>query len=694
MRNWKGFLSRTILGVATFALAAATVLADPVVAPSQAFGNPQPIPERYVVVFKDTVANPPNKAVNLMRGSHGELHFTYSHAIKGFAATIPAAAYQAIRMNPNVDYIEQDFTVSLRATQDNATWGLDRIDQRFLPLDGKYRHEFTGADTYAFIIDTGIRADHAEFAGRVEAGFTAIAEGGTDDCNGHGTHVAGTVGGTVYGVAKEVTLIPVRVLDCNGSGTLSGVIAGVDWVAGQSGKRPAVANMSLGGGASSSLDGAVANAHDAGVTMVVAAGNDNADACSYSPAREPSAITVGSTTSADERSGFSNYGSCVNVFAPGSRITSAYHTGTSATAVMSGTSMASPHVAGVAALLLEQAPAASPDEVRAAILDSATQDIVTASLSAANDLLYSLVSLAAAAPSEPSVTTGAVSNISDTSAAASGEVSDSGSATVTDRGVCYGVSSEDSGNWACLSSGQGLGDFTISLSNLDPGTDYGFQAFATNSVGTALGGVRTFTTLSADLEAPRITAFSVTDTSGGPWTRADVDWTVTDDVALARLELELLDGDRTVASESITVSGVTASGSTSLRNRGAAQAVRLTVSDAAGHVTTETKPLAVDEEPIVDEEPVNDDDPPPSDGFVLSGQGYKIKGAWTADLSWSGSEAQGFRILRNGTHIATVEGGSSYTDATSFKGGGSLVYQVCESATDPEVCSNELTVDF
>jgi aqualysin 1 len=199
----------------------AGVMAQPVDLPAQAFGESQPIPGRYIVVFKDSVQNPAAEAANVMRGRGGQIHFTYSHAIKGFAATIPDAAYQAIRMNPNVEYIEQDQTVSLSATttQSNATWGLDRIDQRDLPLSNTYMYDATGAGVYAYIIDTGIRASHSEFGGRVIAGYTAISDNrGTSDCNGHGTHVAGTVGGATWGVAKAVPLVPVRVLDCRGSG--------------------------------------------------------------------------------------------------------------------------------------------------------------------------------------------------------------------------------------------------------------------------------------------------------------------------------------------------------------------------------------------------------------------------------------------------------------------------------------------
>ncbi|UUZ64371.1 S8 family peptidase [Polaromonas sp. P1-6] len=335
------------------------------------------------MVFKDSVSNPAAEAANLMRGRGGQLHHTYSSALKGFAASLPDAALQGIRNNPNVDYIEQDQTVSLNETQlpvtqtqFNATWGLDRIDQTDRPLDTQYHYNYTDAGVNAFIIDTGIRATHTDFQGRVQSGYTAINDGNdTTDCNGHGTHVAGTVGGLTWGVAKGVALIPVRVLDCSGSGTWAGVISGIDWVVAHKKENttvPAVANMSLGGGASQSVDTAVANAVNNGVTVVVAAGNSSADACKSSPARAPSAITVGATTSSDKRAFYSNYGKCLDLFAPGSGITSASISSNDASTIKSGTSMASPHVAGVAALALAAKPAALPGDVASFLTTNAT----------------------------------------------------------------------------------------------------------------------------------------------------------------------------------------------------------------------------------------------------------------------------------------------------------------------------------
>ena len=358
-----------------------------------------PIPGRYIVVFKNTVGNPAAEAANVMLGLGGQVHFTYTHAIKGFAATIPEAALQGILRNPNVDYVEQDQTVSANADQPTPTWGLDRIDQRDLPLDNNYHYNYTGAGVHAFIIDTGIRSSHGEFADRWQQGKNFVAKNwrsapdanDTEDCNGHGTHVAATVGGTTYGVAKGVTLIPVRVLDCRGSGSWTGVIAGIDYVAGIDSTLKRVANMSLGGGASQSVDDAVDGAVTAGVTMVVAAGNDGANACNYSPARAASAITVGATGSSDARTSWSNYGSCVDIFAPGLGITSAWNTSDTATNTISGTSMASPHVTGVAALALASG-ASTPAAVANAITSTATPGVVgSPGTGSPNLLLYSLL---------------------------------------------------------------------------------------------------------------------------------------------------------------------------------------------------------------------------------------------------------------------------------------------------------------
>jgi subtilisin family serine protease len=358
-------------------------------------GEPsQLIAGQYIVVFRDGAsANIRQSTTQGVERAGGQVLRTYANVLAGFAASLPEQAVDNLRRNPHIAYIEADQTVSIAGSQSNATWGLDRIDQRALPLDGIYNYEVTGAGVTAYIIDTGIRTGHNEFGGRAQQGYDAFG-GNSEDCNGHGTHVAGTVGGNVYGVAKEVTLVAVRVLDCNGSGSWSGVVAGMDWVAAHA-SGPSVANMSLGGGSSTAVNDAVSRMYNAGVPVIVAAGNGNQagkeqNACNYSPAGAANAYTVGATTNSDSKTSWSNYGNCVDIFAPGAGITAAWHTSNTATNTISGTSMASPHVAGVAALYLAANPGANAQAVYGALSANSTKNIVTNSKTANNHLLYSL----------------------------------------------------------------------------------------------------------------------------------------------------------------------------------------------------------------------------------------------------------------------------------------------------------------
>ena len=393
------------ISTTTLALALAALALTPVGAlaqtPAPLAGEAQPgaIADQYIVVMKSAAGDAAKERTkNKARARGGRVDRDYGHALKGYAASLPAAALAEVRSDPDVAYVEADRVVWATATQASAPWGLDRINQSSLPLSGSYSYTLAGTGVKAYIIDSGIRFSHGQFAGRAVSGYDAIDGGPADDCNGHGTHVAGSVGAATYGVAKQVSLVGVRVLDCAGSGSTSGVIAGIDWVTANHGAgQPAVANMSLGGGASSALDTAVQNSISDGVSYAVAAGNENADACLSSPARAANALTVPSTASSDARSSFSNWGTCVDLFAPGSSIVSSWYTSDTATAALSGTSMATPHVAGVAAMYLQGNPTASPATVASAVKDSATTDKVTsAGTGSPNRLLYSLLSAAPA----------------------------------------------------------------------------------------------------------------------------------------------------------------------------------------------------------------------------------------------------------------------------------------------------------
>jgi subtilisin family serine protease len=381
-------LSKTVVAVgATLALAACSDQSPvsgraPEAAPLLSAGA-NSIGGEYVVVLKEG-ANP--RSVAAISGVEPE--FVYTAALTGFSASLNRGQLAALQHNPDVEYIEENQVMSIEATQSSATWGIDRIDQRSRPLSGTYTYNTTASNVTAYIIDTGLRADHTQFGGRASNVYNAISGETASDCNGHGTHVGGTVGGSTYGVAKGVRLRGVKVLSCSGSGSTSGIIAGVDWVR-LNATKPAVANLSLGGGYSSSINTAVNNLANSGVFVAVASGNSNADACNYSPASASAVTAVNSSTSSDAKSSFSNWGSCTELYAPGSSITSAWHTSTTAINTISGTSMASPHVAGVGALYLAGNPGASNSTVRSWIINNSTASVITGNVTGTpNRLLY------------------------------------------------------------------------------------------------------------------------------------------------------------------------------------------------------------------------------------------------------------------------------------------------------------------
>lgn len=375
---------------ATHFVYAASNVANPVNDSSQAKGI---IKNQYIVILNKDAGPSKDFAQNIAKQHAGKVLQSYDTVLKGFAIYLPdtagAAFIEAMKKNPHVLSVESDTIVNIDATtQSNPDWGLDRIDQKALPLNSTYSYLQTGSGTTAYIVDTGILSSHQEFSGRVLSGYTAISDGnGTTDCNGHGTHVAGTVGGTTYGVAKNVNLVPIRILGCDGSGASSNVIAGLDWIL-KNGKKPAVVNMSLGGEANASLDSAVENLFNNGYVMVVAAGNSNTDACSSSPARVSKAITVAATDSTDTRASYSNYGSCVDIFAPGSQINSSWIGSNTATKVLNGTSMATPHVVGVVAEMLQSTPTATPQTTSTNLLNQASNNMVKNPSGSPNRLLY------------------------------------------------------------------------------------------------------------------------------------------------------------------------------------------------------------------------------------------------------------------------------------------------------------------
>lgn len=356
--------------------------------------SPNAVAGKYIVVLDESVLEtersmPNEKARGLAAKYRGKVDKVYEAALKGFSVSMNERQARALSEDYAVAYVEEDAEFSVSNVQANVTWGIDRTDQRDLPLDGMFDFVETGQGVHAYIIDTGIRTSHVEFGGRAVMSYNAIKDrNGDGDCHGHGTHVAGSLGGSTFGVAKNVMLHGVRVMNCQGSGTTSDIVAGIDWVT-RHHVKPAVANMSLGGSGSVTMDAAVRKSLAAGVSYVIAAGNGNQNACFVSPARVNEAIVVGATDNRDQRAYFSNFGECVDIFAPGVGITSAGNTDDYAVRGMSGTSMASPHVAGVVALYLESHPTALPDEVNRAVSQSATAGIVKDPMGTPNLLLYS-----------------------------------------------------------------------------------------------------------------------------------------------------------------------------------------------------------------------------------------------------------------------------------------------------------------
>ncbi|MEY3558021.1 MAG: hypothetical protein RL374_727 [Actinomycetota bacterium] len=478
------------------------------------------VPGRYIVQLSSNTAS----AVAVASLTSGAIT-TFSNAISGFVADLTDSEVAALQSNPNVVSVEADRIVSISTDQSQPGWGLDRIDQRALPLNQNYSYTTTGVGVTAYVVDSGINSTHTEFTGRIKSGFTVIADGrGVEDCNGHGTHVSGIMAGTKYGVAKSASIVPVRVLGCNGSGSVSGLISGLNWaINNHQAGVPAVANLSVGAGASSSLNNAVASTVADGITVVVAAGNSNANACSYSPASAPSAITVGATVPLnDSRAYFSNYGTCVDIFAPGTSIPSAYVGSPIAAASMSGTSMASPFVAGIAAVYLEDHTSATPTAVTTAITNASTRDVITnVGLGSPNKLVFSASFEPAPTPTPTTTTTPTpapttttapttvpsvplaltATPSSQTVALAWSLPTFDGRSAITDYKIEY--TSSNSTAWTVFAHTAST-TRTAKITGLTNGTQYSFRVSAVNSVGTGVATSPIFSTpvAPATLTAP------------------------------------------------------------------------------------------------------------------------------------------------------------------------------------------------
>lgn len=375
-----------MLGLLVFAAACAGENSTPTTAGTESISAAK----RYIVVLNSTPQTSPAMVSAVAQSQNITPVRVYQQVLPGFVAKLDATQLAALRSDARVRYVEEDRVVSINTTQNNpVNWGLDRIDQRNLPLSLSYTYLRTGAGVHLYDIDTGLNVGHSDLTGRVGAGIDEVGDGnGVNDCNGHGTHTATTAAGTTYGVAKAMVVHPVRVLDCGGSGFTSDVIAGIDWVA-TNHISPAVANMSLGGPPDVATDQAVAAAVASGVVFSVSGGNNSVSACSQSPAREPSAITVGATQKNDKKAGFSNFGTCLDIFAPGVNITAGWIGSPTATQTISGTSMAAPHVAGVVGLYLEANPTATPAQVASALTTNATLNkVTTPGAGSPNRLLY------------------------------------------------------------------------------------------------------------------------------------------------------------------------------------------------------------------------------------------------------------------------------------------------------------------
>ena len=527
--------------------------------------GPNTVPNGYIVVFKDAVTDVDGEVQQIGQQIGVQADYRYKYSIKGFAAKMSASAVSALRSNPSVAYIEQDQIAHAVATQANATWGLDRIDQRTLPLSNSYTYNQTGAGVDAYCIDTGIRFTHVDFGGRAVTGVDEITPGGTAaDGNGHGTHTAGTIGGATYGVAKGVHLIAVRVLDNSGSGSYSQVIAGIDWVTGDHTTRPAVANMSLGGPVSTALDDAVRRSIADGVTYCVSAGNSSANVSTQSPADVAEAITVGATDINDGFASFSNFGAGVDISGPGVNVTSDWNTSNTATNTISGTSMSCPHTSGTVALYLEANPSATPAAVASALTSNATTGVITGLPSGtANRLLYSLFGPPPPPPPPAPILASPANGATGVAVPTTLTWNASTGAT------SYRVQASTSSAFTTLAYDQsGITATSTSVSGLAASTLYYWRVNATNANGTsAFSTTWSFTTAAGPPPPPPAapTLVSPADLATGVAVPAALSWNASTGATSYRVQVSttstftVLAFDQSVTTTSASATGLAAS---------------------------------------------------------------------------------------------------------------------------------------
>ncbi len=570
--------------------------------------------------------------------------YTFKRVLNGFATQASASIEQRLLHDPRVKSIQPDRPFSTEGVEPAPSWGLDRLDQRS-GLDGSYTYTQTGRGVTVYLVDTGIRYTHHDFGGRAVFGYDAFGGDGVD-CQGHGTHVAGTIGGATYGVAKDVSLVGVRVLNCSGMGTTLTVLAGLDWVATHA-SAPAAVNMSLGGSGDSLVDLAVQHVIGAGITVVVAAGNSTANACDYSPARVPKAYTVGATDSTDARASWSNWGLCVDVFAPGVNITSDAFTGDNDATVKSGTSMAAPHVTGAAALYLEAHPTATPAEVAAGLAGSTTKGVVSGGFSAYNDLIY----------------TG-----NDGADGTGGDIPPTASFTAScGGGSCTFTDGSSDADGSVVGWQWDFGDHTGDIS---PSPTHTYAAVGTYHVTLIVrddAGVSS--TASQD-----VTIGTAPPPSNAPPTAAF-------DAACVALACDFQDGssdpDGTITQWSWQfgdgASSVTKT-STGIQHQfptSGRYTVTLTVTDNAGASTAASHDVTV--------------------GVLLSATSSRQKGRQSISLNWTGAQTTKVDVYLDGSVLATVKNSGAYTFQTSDRGKTSHLVRVCETAG---ICSADVGVSF